>query len=65
MVQQDEGILPSIRVSDNDLMPASAIDCTGVQVVIEQKEEKCTVVTRNGVLDTGPEQNSLAVTQEL
>lgn len=69
MVARGKGILPPIQVGDNVLVPIPAVDrgrgdpTNLVAVVLEMKEEKVRVGTRDGVLNTWFERNQVAATR--
>ena len=69
MVTRGKGILPPLKVGDNVLVPIPSVDrgrgdaANLLSVIIEENDGKFRIATKEGVLSTWLERNSLAATK--
>jgi hypothetical protein len=69
MVNRGNGILPPVNVGDNVLVAIPSVDrgrgdaANLLAVIIEEKDKKFRIATKEGVLNTWLERNSMASTK--
>ena len=69
MITRGKGILPPLKVGDNVLLSIPSVDrgrgdaANLLSVIIEEKDGKFRIVTKEGILNTWLERNSLAATK--
>jgi len=65
MVTRGKGILPPLKVGDNVLVPIPSVDRGrgDASVIIEENDGKFRIATKEGILSTRLERNSLAATK--
>ncbi|XP_016658418.1 uncharacterized protein LOC107883265 [Acyrthosiphon pisum] len=69
MVTRGKGILPPLKVGDNVLVPIPSVDrgrgdaANLLSVIIEENDGKFRIATKEGILSTWLERNSLAATK--